>query len=260
MTRFHRLELDQQAQQPQTTTPIQQQQNDHDEHYWMQLADGSRRNGYFEEALRFYSRALETERSLVAGWVGQVQMLVYLEEYPEAELWSRKALEIFKSNGELMAGRAQALCRSGNLKQAQPICDAAMTQQGQSAYPWMVRGELMLARRDKVEEHCFEKAMQMDADWLVPLEISLIYLHYAQPAKALIRIRQAVEKAPSHAYCWYRQGLCEIELGLKVAAQQSLRRCIEIKPDHLEARRRFTELEEGTWWLRRMLRRFFRGS
>ena len=33
--------------------------------------------------------------SLVAGWLGQVQMLVFLGEYPEAELWARKALELF---------------------------------------------------------------------------------------------------------------------------------------------------------------------
>jgi tetratricopeptide (TPR) repeat protein len=257
MLRFHRLELDQQVQQPQTTVPLQRQEEDHDEQYWMQLADGSRRNGYFEESLRYYSRALETERSLVAGWVGQVQMLIHLDEYPEAELWSRKALEIFKSNAELMAGRAQALCRSGDMKQAQPLCDAAMNQPGQSAYPWMVRGELMLVRRDKVEEYCFEKAVQMDGDWLVALEIALIYLHYSLPAKALTRARQAVEKAPGRAYCWYRQGLCEAELGLKSAAQRSLRRCIEIKPDHTEARQRFTELDAGSWWLRRTLRRFF---
>ena len=48
---------------------------------------------------------------LVAGWVGQVQMLVQLQEYPEADLWSRKGLELFPNNGELLAGRAQAFCR-----------------------------------------------------------------------------------------------------------------------------------------------------
>ena len=58
----------------------------------MNKADQSRRAGLYENALKFYSRALELDRSLVAGWVGQVQMLVQLEEYPEAELWSRKGL------------------------------------------------------------------------------------------------------------------------------------------------------------------------
>lgn len=71
---------------------------------WLRQADENRRQGYYENALRFYSRALELDKSLVPGWLGQVQMLIFLGEYPEAELWSRKALEIFRNNAELMAG------------------------------------------------------------------------------------------------------------------------------------------------------------
>ena len=87
MKRFHRLELDQEQQQQlaETTVP-QQQETDHDEQHWMRQADQNRRAGQHEEALRHYSRALEMERSLVAAWVGQVQMLILLDEYPEAEL------------------------------------------------------------------------------------------------------------------------------------------------------------------------------
>ena len=84
--------------------------------YWMDKADQSRRTGLYESALKYYSRALELDRSIVAGWAGQVQMLVQLEEYPEAELWSRKGLELFPKNGELMAARAQAFCRLADIK------------------------------------------------------------------------------------------------------------------------------------------------
>ena len=73
----------------------------------MKRADLSRRAGQYENALTFYSRALELDRSVVGGWVGQVQMLVQLGEYPEADLWGRKALELFPNNGEAMAGRAK---------------------------------------------------------------------------------------------------------------------------------------------------------
>jgi tetratricopeptide (TPR) repeat protein len=62
---------------------------------WMAKADDQRRTGFYETALKYYSRALEQDRSQVDGWLGQVQMLVLLEEYPEAELWARKALELF---------------------------------------------------------------------------------------------------------------------------------------------------------------------
>ncbi len=80
----------------------------------------------------------------------------------EAELWARKSLELFRDQGDLMAGRAQALARIGDRTQAMEICDAAMKQEGQSAYRWMVRGELMVAGRDDVDRHCFDKAVQAD--------------------------------------------------------------------------------------------------
>ncbi|HEV8293470.1 MAG TPA: tetratricopeptide repeat protein, partial [Tepidisphaeraceae bacterium] len=146
MRRFDRLEFEK----PQETHAAAQtkprQQTDHDDHHWMNLADENRRLGLYESSLKYYSRALEVDKSLVAAWVGQVQMLIMLGEYPEAELWSRKALELFKNNAELMAARAQALCRTGDLKEAQAMCDAALGQQGQSAYPWLARGEVMVAR------------------------------------------------------------------------------------------------------------------
>jgi tetratricopeptide (TPR) repeat protein len=225
-----------------------------DEHHWIRVAVDERRNGMHEAALRYYSRALELDKSLVQGWVGQVQMLIALGEYPEAELWSRKALELFRNNAELLAARAQALCRIGDLKSAQASCDAAIGQQGMFSAPWIARGELMLARRERTEEYCFDKAEQSDADWLVPLEIGVIYEFYGRAAKALSRTRKAVETAPDHAYCWYRQGVCEMALDLVVPAEKSFRRCLQIAPKHEEARTALFALDRT----RRPVRRFFR--
>ncbi len=132
MTRFHRLELDQQLQPTTASTGEQRQAAALEERNWMTEADQARRQGHYETALRYYSRALELDRSVVAAWVGQVQMLVLLDECPEAELWGAQALEIFKNNGDLLAGRSQALCRVGDLAAAQVACDAALVQQGQS--------------------------------------------------------------------------------------------------------------------------------
>jgi tetratricopeptide (TPR) repeat protein len=195
---------------------------------------------------------LEREKELIAGWVGQVQMLIALDEYSEAELWSRKALELFKNNPDLLAGRAHALCRLGDLKNAQTSADAAIAQQGLHSYPWVARGELMLARREALDDYCFDKAMQIDTDWLIPLEIGAIYLHFDRATKALQRTRIALEKAPGHAYCWYCQGVCEQELGLTSASGKSFRRCLELAPKYEPARQRIREQD------RRGVRGFFR--
>src|SRR4051794_33990974 len=115
LARFDRLEFDDEpegeAEGLKPAIPPESERGD--QAAWMAKADDHRRRGLYENALRHYSRALELDRSLVAGWVGQVQMLILLGEHPEAELWSRKALELFKGQGDLMAGRAQALARIG---------------------------------------------------------------------------------------------------------------------------------------------------
>jgi len=260
MKRFDRLEFDH-AQPVELGQSHQQQQRerapDHDQHYWMRSATDHRRRGLFEEALKLYSRALELDRSLVEGWTAQVRMLIAMGEYPEAELWSRKALELFKNNPDLLAGRCQALCRTGDLKTAAAISDSAVSQQGAGSYPWMARGELMLARKERLDDYCFDKAVQLDDDWLVPLEIGDIFLHYRRAAKALSRIKQAVEKAPDSAYCWYRQGACELELGLSGPASKSLSRCLQLEPKHADARKALAEMAGGRGSIRRFFRRLF---
>jgi tetratricopeptide (TPR) repeat protein len=234
---------------------------DRDERYWLRLADENRRQGLYENALRYYSRALELDRSQVVGWVGQVQMLILLGEYTEAELWSRKALELFRNYGDLLAGRAQALSRLRDPKQAHPLCDASLRQPGVSAYRWLVRGELMLAGKQEVERHCFDKAVQLDPDWLVLVEVALVYQHHRLPSKALERLRQAVEKAPSMPYGWFLQGCCEQDLGLLRPARASLARCLELVPGHVQAQQRLAKLDKqgGSWlgFVRRLLGRSF---
>jgi tetratricopeptide (TPR) repeat protein len=258
MPRFDRLELDSSGRPPDEGKGGPDLVRD--EQHWLRQADAERRQGYYENALRYYSRALEMDRSLIAGWLGQVQMLIQLGEYPEADLWARKALELFKNNGELLAGRAQALFRKQDRSQAVASCDAAMGAPGESAYRWLVRGEIMLKAKGDVDRYCFDKATQCDKDWLVSLEIARVYLHHGYPSKALPRIRQAAERAPDQAYVWLTQAVCERELNMPEAARRSLTRCLEILPDHAEATQCQREIGQQGWSLRRALRRLFRRS
>lgn len=255
--RFNRLEIDQglHPEAAAVAATNSQRLDERDAGYWMTSADAERRDGHYDNALRLYSRALELDRSLVAGWVGQIQMLILLQEYPEAELWGRKALELFRNHPGLLAGRAQAFCRTGDLKQAQALCDASLAQQGQTAYCWVVRGELMLCRRDPVDQYCFDKAVQIDSDWLLNLEIAAVYLQYKLPAKALSHCRTAVEKAPGHPHCWYMQGTVELTMSLTRPAERSFTRCLELKPNHVDAKRALDELRKGRGFFSRLFRR-----
>jgi tetratricopeptide (TPR) repeat protein len=258
LPRFDRLEYEEP--QPDLSGRPSSSPSDADEQHWLRQADEQRRAGLYEGALRYYSRALELDKSLLQAWLGQVQMLILLDEHKEAELWSRKALELFRNNGELMAGRAQALCRLHDLKQAHPLCDAALGQEGQSAYRWIVRGELMVNGRQEIDRHCFDKAMTLDADWLVPMEIALVYRYYDNSSKALLRLRQAVERNPGKPFTWYLKACCEIDLDLAAQARKSLDRCLELQPNHANARKRLAELAQQGWSLTRMVRGWLRRS
>ncbi|HVC96943.1 MAG TPA: tetratricopeptide repeat protein [Pirellulales bacterium] len=253
MARFDKLEFGEKAKGQ--TPELAKDRSTDGEKDWLKAADAQRRNGQFENALRFYSRALEDDKAQVTGWLGQVQMLVQLDEWPEAELWARKALELFPGHGDLTAGRAQAVCRAGDPSQALTICDGALKQSGTSAYRWLVRGEIMLATKQPTDRHCFEKAKLLDSDWLVALETALVYLHYRQPSKALDGARRAVEKATDRYYPWYVQGLCQSKAGLNEPARQSFQRCLELCPRHVEADRQLVELDAHGWSLSRLLRR-----
>ncbi len=260
MSRFGRLEFQDEhraLQHPEAATTSHTVRHDDQERDWIRSATEERREGHYEDALRLYSRALELDKSLVPGWLGQVQMLIALGEYPEAELWSRKALELFRNNAELLAGRAQTLCRTGDLKSAQASCDAAIGQQGLFSYPWVARGELMLARREPLDEYCFDKAYQLDNDWLVNLEIGSVYEHYGRHAKALTRIRRAAEQAPDRAFCWYRAAECEMALGLTASAEISLGRCLQVSPRHDAARQRLFDIRNSRGVIRQFFRRLF---
>jgi len=256
MPRFDRLEIGPLGEERQRVRLAEPS----DERSWLAQANAERRKGLYENALRFYSRALELDKSLVVGWVGQVQMLTLLGEYPEADLWARKAIEIFPGNGDLLASRAQAVCRLGDKKQAMALSDAALAAPAISAFRWIARGELAVANRQTTDTHCFDKAVEFDRDWLVPLEIALVYLHYKFPSRAQVRAKQAIQRAADQFYCWYVCGTAEIQMDLPAQADKSFQQCLQLCPGHSEAKQRRVELAYKPWSLRRTLFRWLRLS
>ena len=117
----------------------------------------------------------------------------------------------------------------------------------------------MTATSQDTDRHCFDKAEQLEGDWLVSLEAALIYLHYKQPSKALARAQRAVEKAAGQYYPWYVQAVCQAELDQAQPARQSLARCLELCPRHAEAQALLVKLDNRGWSPFRFVRRLFGG-
>src|SRR5438094_8960888 len=130
-----------------------------DEAYYSAEARAAFENGNFEAALRLFSKVLEFNPENAAAWTGQVRMLIELGEFGEAKLWADKALERFPHEPELLAAKAVALGRGGDLQGALAFSDAATEERGDTPYVWLARGDVLLAREETRADYCFEKAL-----------------------------------------------------------------------------------------------------
>ncbi len=225
-------------------------------------ADEEYRWGRFDTALRLYTRALQEDRATIPAWVGQVQMLVQLDECHEARVWSDKALELFRNNGELLAAKAQACIRLNDLKTGFTCSDASLQAPGASRWRWQVRGEMLLAKGERHHEECFRKALiETTADWFDRIVIARIYVYYGRVTNALGYIKEALESEPANGYVWFEMGNCQKALALDSAARSSYQRCLELRSDYRPAQEALVSLTgpRSFWeWARGALRRWRR--
>lgn len=216
-------------------------------------ARSAQRAGRFEEALRFYTRTLGEQRTRISAWVGQVQMLVELDECREARLWSDKALELFRGNGELLAAKAQACARLLDHKAAQAASDGALQATGDSPWRWQARGEVLLSRRERFFDECFERAVAHSAaDWFDRVVVARILMHYGRAAAAVRYLMAAIEREPTSPFAWLVLGDCRARLGLAGPARDCYERCLELEPGHALARSGLQELGRGPSLLARL--------
>jgi len=145
---------------------------------------------------------LEFNPANAIAWTGQVRMLIELGEFREAKLWADKALETFPSDPELLAAKAVALARAGDLSGALAFSDAAIEERGNTPYVWLARGDVLLARKEKRAASCFERALALaPGQWFWAWLASRIYFYYDQFATALKLAQQASNWNPCAP--WY---------------------------------------------------------
>lgn len=208
-----------------------------DEKYYLAMAHDSFRDGRFENALRYYSRSLEFDAKLADAWLGQVQALIELEEANEARVWADKGLEQFRDHAELLAAKAVACGRLGDLDKAAALSDASLEQKGESAYRWRARGDVLMARNDRNEEFCFSKALAAAGpkDAWEPLAIGRVYLHYGKWAPAVRHLEAAVDRDRQSAFAWVELGRGLEKLGMAGRARQAYANARDIDPSREEA-------------------------
>lgn len=228
-----------------------------DESYYTAEARQAFENGNFENALRLYSKVLEFNPQNIAAWSAQVRMLIELGEFREARLWADKALERFPHDPELLAAKAVALGRSGDLQSALAFSDASIEERGDTAYVWLARGDVLLARAEARADYCFEKALLLaKGDWLIAWLAARIRYYYEQFALALKLLQQAIEWNAGHFLLWLELGRCQMALGLVGQARHSFSQAKQLNPyseevTHAVSKASNTGLlarARGLWW------------
>ena len=233
-----------------------------DEAFYLAEGRAAFETGRFEQGLRAYAKVLEFNPGNAAAWTGQVRMLIELGEHREARLWADKALETFPNEPELLAAKAVALARSGDLKGALAFSDASIEERGDTPYIWLARGDVLLAREEKRAEYCFQKALALAAyDWFVLWLASRIYYYYEQFANALKVVQRAVELDPVRAVVWLQLGRCQLAVGLVNPARTSFQQARELDPAWRESGVDLTEAAHAGLWarVRGFWRRYFAG-
>jgi tetratricopeptide (TPR) repeat protein len=254
MSRFVNLELggESEDQSPQKKALVK------DEAYYCAEARTAFENGDFELALRLYSKVLEFNPNTAGAWTGQVRMLIELGQYQDANQWADKALERFAHEPELLAAKAVALARNGDLQGALAFSDSAIEERGDTPYVWLSRGDVLLARKEVRADYCFEKALLLaPRDWFVTWLGARIRYFYKQFVLAVKLLQQAVELNTTHFLLWLELGRCQQALGLAGPARHSFEQARQLNPNCLEAGRelaRLSGLGAGSrlrgWWRR----------
>jgi tetratricopeptide (TPR) repeat protein len=172
-------------------------------------------------------------------------MLIELGEFREAKLWADKALERFPHEPELLAAKAVALARSGDLQGALVFSDSSIEERGDTPYVWLARGDVLLAREEQRADYCFEKALLLaPRDWFVTWLAARIRYFYQQFALAMKLLQQAVEWKGDHFLLWLELGQCQQALGLVGAARDSFGLARQLNPGCQEISLRLARLSQ----------------
>lgn len=255
MSRFINLEFGGEAEdQSQGQTPGLAR----DERYYLLEAQAAVERGDFDKALRHFAKVLEFNPQNTSAWTAQVRMLVELGQYRDANSWADKALETFPREAELLAAKAVALARNGDLNGALVFSNLSIEEQAGTPNVWLARGDVLLARKEARADYCFEKALRLaPGDWVMLWLAARVRFFHEQFALALQLAQQAIGRDAGHFVLWLEQGRCQEALGLADAAQDSFARALELDPDCQAATEALTQLRTHGiedrvrgWWRR----------
>ncbi len=200
----------------------------------MGRADEQFYSGEWKKALTLYSRALNLDTRDRMPWVGQVLCLLFMDQIREAEVWSRRALETFPEDIDIVALRGVVVARTGMVKRGVGASDYAMEKNSTSALPWLFRAWMLLEADSENWRPCMDKTTSLvpAGEWRIFVLMGMILEQYRKYSQAITAYKRALEVQTEQFYTWYRLGVCYRKLGMQRPALDAQRQAKALKPFH----------------------------
>lgn len=204
--------------------------------------DHAIRNGFYlivkgdlEDALKYYSRALDYDQTQSEPWLKQIWILIQLNEIAQALTWSKAGLQKFPQDPELLSIRAFIAAISADFSTAMAYSDNANSKKGISPLTQIIRGAILMLRGgragERTGERCILKGLEGNQnDWWLQINAALAYLEAGFTFNAIEHLNLAKTLQKNSPFIYYLLSKTYKSMGDLKRARKMIENSLAIDP------------------------------
>lgn len=195
--------------------------------------------GFFEEAAEVFERAARYDPSHYRASVGRIEALILMGRNSKAVTAANAALERYGRNSELGSARGHVYLHADDLDNALECADVATQSAPESAYAWLIAGEvrLALAKAFWSASECFDRARQSPDGWpYLELRIALALLEWRHIERAIAALQEILAADPDLPLGWILMGDAHRVRNNRREFKRCYQRALQLVPDLEEVR------------------------
>jgi tetratricopeptide (TPR) repeat protein/predicted amidohydrolase len=193
--------------------------------------------GKYDEALKFFERAVELKPDYEEAWYDKGWILGKLGKYEEALKCYDKVIELRPDCEDAWYNKGVTLGKLGKYEEALKCYDKAVELRPDDEEVWLNKGWI-LGELGKYEEElkCYDKAVELKPDYEKAwLNKGVTLDKLGKYEEALKCYDKAVELKPDYEKAWYNKGVTLGKLGKYEEALKCYDKVIELRPDDEDA-------------------------